>query len=310
MSILPAVRSLATLGLTLATLTFGQSEVSYRLLHRWGEPGTGPGQMMRPHGITVDDQGNLLVTDRISSQVQRFTPEGRFRGEIGKGLGSAPGHFHALSDVKLDAKGNIFVADGGNHRVQVFTADGRFIRTFGSRGTGPGELLGPHALVIGKDQRLYVAEDDNHRVSVFDHDGQFRSWWNDRQGGVRSWYKPHGMDCDLDGNVFVCNFYLPCYKLTAEGKLLMVFVPPKPDAGFFIVHGLATDQLGNVYLTTRDRSQRDRIVKFNKNGALVTSWSPPEGSQRLECIAVDRSGRIYVTVGEGNPGVEVYGQQQ
>ena len=55
------------------------------------------------------------------------------------------------------------MADGGNHRVQVFTADGRFIRTFGGRGTGPGKLLGPHALVIGKDQRLYLAEDDNHR---------------------------------------------------------------------------------------------------------------------------------------------------
>jgi len=84
------VPSLATLGLVLATFTFGQSEVSYRFLHRWGEPGTGPGQMMQPHGITVDRQGNLLVTDRISSRVQRFTPEGRLRGEIEKGPGSAP----------------------------------------------------------------------------------------------------------------------------------------------------------------------------------------------------------------------------
>ena len=202
------------------------------------------------------------------------------------------------------------MADGSNHRVQIFTTDSRFIRTFGSKGTGPGELLGPHALVIDKDQRLYLAEDDNQRVSVFDHDGQFRFWWNDCQGGVRAWYKPHGMDRNPNGDVFVCNFYLPCYKLTAEGELLMVFSPPNPDAGFLIVHRLATDQLGNVYLTTRERSQRDRIVKFNNNGTFVTSWSPPEGSQRLECIAVDLSGRLYVTLGKGNPGVEVYGQQQ
>ena len=132
------------------------------------------------------------------------------------------------------------------------------------------------------------------------------SW--EKLEGDRAWYKPHGMDRDPNGDVFVCNFYLPCYKLTAEGELLMVFVPPNPDAGFFIVHGLATDQSGNVYLTTRDKSQRDRIVKFNGDGTLVTSWSPPEGSQRLECIAVDRSGRLYVTVGKGNPGIEVYGQ--
>ncbi len=306
----PAICSLAALGLAVATLASGQSEVPYRLIHRWGEPGTGPGQMMRPHGITVDNQGNLLVTDRLSSRVQRFTPEGSFLGEIGKGPGSAPGHFLAPSDVKLDAEGNIFVADGGNHRVQVFTADGSFARTFGRKGTGPGELQGPHALVIGKDQLLYLAEDDNHRVSIFDHDGHFRAWWNDGHEGIRAWYKPHGMDRDPNGDIFVCNFYLPCFKLTAGGQLLLVFAPPNPVDGFFIIHGLATDDSGNVYLTTRDRSQRDRIMKFNNNGTPVTNWSPPEGSQRLECITVDRSGRLFVTVGKGNPGVEVYGQQQ
>ncbi len=299
---------LATLGLALATLASGHSEVSYGLLHRWGELGTDPGQMTRPHGITVDNQGNLLVTDRISSRVQRFTPAGEFLGEIGKGPGKAPGHFRAPSDVKLDAKGNIFVADGDNHRVQVFTAGGEFIRTFGRKGTKAGELQSPHALVIGKDQRIYVAEDDNHRVSVFDHGGQFQVFWNDRHDKIRAWYKPHGMGLDPNGDIFVCNFYLPCYKLTAEGQLLTVFAAPRADPGPFIIHGLATDQSGSVYATTRDRSQKDSILKFNNEGTIIGSWSPPDESKGLECIAADKAGRIYVTVGKVNPGVEVYGQ--
>jgi hypothetical protein len=48
----------------------------------WGEPGTGPGQFMLPHGIAVDATGNVLVCDRESDRIQVFTAEGRFIREI------------------------------------------------------------------------------------------------------------------------------------------------------------------------------------------------------------------------------------
>ena len=288
-----------------ATVVVGRTRIKYRLVNHWGESGTGPGQMVRPHGIAIDSQGNLLVTDRVGSRVQRFTKEGRFLKEIGKGPGNGDGQFLGPSDVELDAAGNIYVAEAGNHRVQVFTGDGDFLRTFGAGGPEAGEQLTPHALAI-EDRRLYLADDDNHRVSILDHSGQFLQSWDNDHPGIRAWYKPHSLDTDPNGDVFVCNFYLPCFKLTNEGRLTTVFAPPRPDADLFIIHGLATDRWGNVYTTSRDKSQRDRIMKFNNNGTLIADWSPAEGSRRLECIALDRSGRLFVTVGVGNPGVEVY----
>ena len=44
----------------------------------WGEPGSGPGQFMLPHGIWVDSKGRVLVADRENDRVQVFTQDGGF----------------------------------------------------------------------------------------------------------------------------------------------------------------------------------------------------------------------------------------
>src|SRR2546429_776321 len=55
---------------------------SGKLVSSWGEPGTGPGQFMLPHGIAIDATGSVFVCDRESDRVQVFTAEGRFIREI------------------------------------------------------------------------------------------------------------------------------------------------------------------------------------------------------------------------------------
>ncbi|TMF64226.1 MAG: hypothetical protein E6I14_03795 [Chloroflexi bacterium] len=55
---------------------------SGQLIASWGEPGTGPGQFMLPHGIAVDATGTVFVCDRESDRIQVFTAEGRFIREI------------------------------------------------------------------------------------------------------------------------------------------------------------------------------------------------------------------------------------
>src|SRR5438132_160630 len=49
-----------------------------KLLASWGEPGTGPGQFMLPHGIAVDATGNVLICDRENDRIQTFAADGRF----------------------------------------------------------------------------------------------------------------------------------------------------------------------------------------------------------------------------------------
>src|SRR2546421_11712054 len=53
-----------------------------KLVASWGEPGTGPGEFMLPHGIAVDRNGDVFVCDRESDRIQVFDAEGRYEREI------------------------------------------------------------------------------------------------------------------------------------------------------------------------------------------------------------------------------------
>ena len=56
------------------------------------------------------------------------------------GKGSKQGEFDYPCDVAVDNKGFVYVADQSNHRIQKFTIDGQFARSFGTKGSQPGQL--------------------------------------------------------------------------------------------------------------------------------------------------------------------------
>ena len=53
-----------------------------------------------------------------------------------------------------------------------FTKDGKFIKTWGRKGSGPGEFDIPHALAIDSRGRLFVGDRNNNRIQIFDQDGK------------------------------------------------------------------------------------------------------------------------------------------
>jgi sugar lactone lactonase YvrE len=48
------------------------------LRRSWGEPGSGPGQFMVPHGVAVHADGRVFVCDRENDRIQIFSPDGEF----------------------------------------------------------------------------------------------------------------------------------------------------------------------------------------------------------------------------------------
>ena len=81
----------------------------------------GKGVMVTPHGIALDKQGNVWVTDFAGNkagtkghQVHKFSPKGEkllSLGVAGK-AGNADGEFNQPNDVVLGPDGSIYVADG------------------------------------------------------------------------------------------------------------------------------------------------------------------------------------------------------
>ena len=146
---------------------------------------------VQAHAVRVDPQDNIWVVDEGSSMVIKFDPEGHVvmtmgrkpeavdnpaRPEAPPAAGSGAGvpgdNFNGPSDVAWDAAGDIFVADGSrNSRIAKFDKNGTFIKSWGTRGSAPGQFNVPHSIVVDAKENIYVADRGNKRIQVFDTDG-------------------------------------------------------------------------------------------------------------------------------------------
>jgi sugar lactone lactonase YvrE len=159
----------------------------------------GGGMLLFPHGIHVDRDGNIWVTDAqgpdpknpASSgkghQVIKFSPDGKVLMRLGMaGMSGDPasGHLTEPNDVITAPNGDIFVAEGHSGqspnakpdtvaRVSKFSKDGKFIKSWGKLGSAPGEFRTPHGLAFDSQGRLFVADRGNVRIQVFDQEGKF-----------------------------------------------------------------------------------------------------------------------------------------
>ena len=154
----------------------------------------GSGLFATPHGIHVDDDGNVWVTDApftsagtggaaLGHHIIKFSPEGEILLRLG--VPGEPGtderHFNMPSDVITAPNGDIFVGDGhggnSNARIVKFSADGTFIKTWGEPGSAPGQFNAPHGLAMDSQGRLFVADRGNNRIQIFDQEGNFLDEW-------------------------------------------------------------------------------------------------------------------------------------
>ena len=102
----------------------------------------------------------------------------------------------------------MYVADWGNHRIQKFSPDGKFVAQFGSKGSGPGQLIWPWGITIDTAGTglVYVSERDNHRVSVFTSDGVFVSSFGRYGSNIDQFDSPLGLTINKEGLLYVCDF--------------------------------------------------------------------------------------------------------
>ena len=207
-------------------------------LRSWGD-----GQFPYPHSLRVLRDGLVWVTDRKAQQLFKFTPEGALLMTIGKkdvaGDNSSQDTFNGVSDVVMAPNGTVFVSDGegGNTRVVKFTSDGRFIGMWGTKGSGPGQLSGPHCVAMDSRGRVYVCDRGNKRIQVFDQDGTLLSQMT--QFGT-----PVSIAFDSNDTMFVAA-PAPENKVTigtTDGRVLETI------EGLDSAHGMAVDSHGSIYV--------------------------------------------------------------
>ena len=140
----------------------------------------GQGSFKWPHGIRIDREGNLWTIDGEDNVIYKWdvNHDNKLLLTLGTrgvtGDNASQDSFNRPTDIAFAPNGDFFITDGyGNSRVAKFSKDGKFIKTWGSKGTGPGQFNLPHAVVIDSRNRVLVGDRSNKRVQVFDLDGNF-----------------------------------------------------------------------------------------------------------------------------------------
>ncbi len=222
-----------------------------RFLRSWGDD-----YLKTPHGLRIDRDGFVWVTDIGNHQVMKFDANGRLLLTLGqKGKpGDTPDRFDRPTDVAVAPSGEFYVSDGyGNSRVVKFSRDGKFLTQWGKKGTGPGEFNLPHAICLDAQGKVYVADRENNRVQVFDAGGKFLTQWT--EAGA-----PFGLFLAGD-RMFVADGRANWVKvLDLTGRPLGRFGEAGRGPGQFdLPHMLCVDAHGAVYVA---EVNGQRVQKF------------------------------------------------
>jgi hypothetical protein len=235
--------------------------VSGRVLKRFGA-----GLFVVPHSIFVDrkDADNIWAVDQSAQdgkgeEVWKFSPDGKVLMTLGKAgiTGDGPDTFNDPTGVVTGSDGSIFVSDGHQGRNQTvarivkFSRDGKFLKSWGKKGSDPGDLNDPHSITIDAQGRLFVADRGNLRIAIFDQDGKLLDIW--KQFGV-----PSGISVDDRDTLYVAQNFLR---------------PEVPDFKRGIRIGSARDGRVTAFIPDPDQDPKDvkigaESVTADKDGCL------------------------------------------
>jgi DNA-binding beta-propeller fold protein YncE len=218
--------------------------------HTWTPPDYRNG---RPSGLSIDRDGNLLVSDSHYSCLRIYSPEGKLLRTIGGSQGTAPGQLSYISDAVQDKDGFFYIAEfGENQRITKLDADGKFVKLWGSPGSEPGQFARIRALALGPDGNLYAADACNHRIQVFTTDGKLVRVWGESGTEEGKLSYPYDLAFSPDGR------YL--YVVEHGNQRVQKFTPKGKSIGCWGGPGRTPGRLNNPWALVVDSRGRVHVI--------------------------------------------------
>ena len=230
-----------------------------------------------PSGITLDNDGQLLITERCKGSVSVVTGNGKNKKSFGS-YGSGPGQLNSPSGIAISTTGDILVCDQVNHRIQIFSPDGKSLRCIGTEGSGPLQFSHPIGISLhSHSKKIYIAEHGNHRLQILNEDLTFFREFGSEGFDIGQFKRPRDVSFDSTGNVYVTdrdNHRVQVF--TANGEYIRQF--GKKESGNGELNrpiGIAIDTNDIVYVS---ECNNHRISIFTREGHFLRSF----GSQGKE----------------------------
>ena len=156
-------------------------KVTGKIIKSWGS-----NLFIMPHGLEIDKEDNIWITDVGLHQVIKYDSNGNELMVLGKEY--TPGkdslHFNLPTDVAVSENGSFYVSDGyGNSRIIKFSSKGEYLFEWGIFGENKNEFNIPHGLDLDKNGNVYVADRENNKIQKFDSLGNFIAEWKNEMIG-------------------------------------------------------------------------------------------------------------------------------
>jgi tripartite motif-containing protein 2/3/tripartite motif-containing protein 71 len=207
------------------------------------------------HQLHIKVQGQHIQGSPFSVSVKSDTPILTIGGVVGPW------------GVAINQSGEVVVTEWGGHRVSVFSSSGERLRTFGTHGSGPGQIAYPREVAVDGEGNILVVDSDNYRIQRFTSEGKFSTSVGSKGSGHLQFSKwPTGIAFNASNNkVYVGDTGNHRVQvLNSDLTFSSTFGKEGSDMGEFKVpHGLACDSSGKVYVCDYENH---RIQVFTAEG--------------------------------------------
>ncbi|NOY62344.1 MAG: 6-bladed beta-propeller [Gammaproteobacteria bacterium] len=249
-----------------------------------------PTILQRPQTGTVDELGNIYVTDASRQAVYKFD---RLQGTLQVwDMAATDARMQSPVGIVSIPGGQMLVADAGLGVVIRLDAEGKPLGFFGL-----GVLARPTGLARDEATgKIYVADTKSHDIKMFDRDGQLLGAFGGHGEAAGMFNGPTHL-AFADGQLYVTDTFNARIQIfTAEGEFVRTFGRRGLNVGDLPrPKGVAVDNTGNIYVVESfyDRllvfdSQGDLLLSIGSNGAGVGQFYLPAG------VWVDKQNRVYV----------------
>jgi RHS repeat-associated protein len=268
-------------------------------VRQFGAKGTGDGQFREPRAVAIDAAGNAWVADTGNRRLQKFNSKGEFLAKFSTLDEAAPSRRPMAVAVAPD--GDLWTVEydtllTNNPKVREWSSAGTLLSSFGSQGSGNGQLAEPAGIAIDSTGNVWVADSGNNRIQAFKASGEFIRKFGSAGTGNGQLQKPKGLAFDAEGKLWVADtLNNRLQRFSAEGTYLAQFGTAGPNSGQFSEPaGVAIDSAGNLWIAdtgnnrVQEASATEFIRQFGGDSSGPGQLAAPAG------LATDSEGNVWV----------------